>query len=426
MKKKIFLIFLFIFIFSGISYCIQDKTSRVLLNNGMVLIMTENNRMDIVSVQILIKAGQRQEDDQICGISNFINKVFWEDSFFQKGYFYEFEKMGVIARSTSTPDYIHISCLTREADLSKTLEILYNKIQHLTFSAESIDKVKKEILKDVDNPNNVFNALYGVFKQNFYRYHPYRYPSLGFKKSIEGISKEKLNVFFGKNFIPENMVISITGNMDKNKVVKKVKGLFENIPYKEKKIYQIDWEPPSQENEVNLRLGSGSSWIFLGYSAPSVKSPDYPAMKLLFSLLGDGLSSRIWNELREKRALAYELGAIFPELEGPSHLVFYAVTGPNRLWEAEQILLREVDIIKKYPVSNKELEETKRKVIGKYLIAQETDEGLGDVLASFELYDLGYCYNKSIFEKIQEVTSSDIQRVARFYLNNYTLITAQN
>ncbi|MBI2251751.1 MAG: insulinase family protein, partial [Armatimonadetes bacterium] len=188
---------------------------------------------------------------------------------------------------------------------------------------------------------------------------------------------------------------------------------------------KIDWEPPAEEQEIFLNVSSNLAWVFLGYPAPHFSSPDYPAMKLIYLALGEGISSKIWEELREKNALAYDLSAIFPELKGPSHIIFYVVTTPENTWAARKKLLLEINKIKKDGLLPQELKEAKNKFLGEYLLDRETNKGKAYNIGLTEIYELGYPYDFNLSKKIEAITNEEIKRIANLYLNNYTLIIAQ-
>lgn len=267
--------------------------------------------------------------------------------------------------------------------------------------------------------------LYSSFKNSFYRYHPYKFPEKGFKKNIENVSKAKLSSFYYKNVIPSSIFISVAGNFEKKELAKLIKKNFDMFKYVEKKEFKIDWEPPNEESTLSYSININLSWVMLGYSAPSVKSPDYPAMRVISSYLSEGIASRMWVELREKRALAYDLGVLYPQQEGPSHIVFYSVSSADKVDDCRRQIFSIVNNLKRNSMTEAELQEIKSKIMGKYIVSQEERENISDETGVFEAYNLGYRYNWVLMQKIEHLTTEDIKRVADFYFNNYILITTQ-
>jgi zinc protease len=220
-------------------------------------------------------------------------------------------------------------------------------------------------------------------------------------------------------------VVSVAGKVERSSIEAKIKSELGELQPQKDTTVEIQWEPKAAEKEIVLSAGSRLAWVFLGFPAPGKKSSDYAAMRMLQGLLGEGLSSRLWTELREKRGLAYELGSVYPDLEGPSHMLAYIITRPNEVGESRRRILDEVEKVKREGVPVLELEETRRKLIGNYLLERETNRGKAFHLALAELLGMGYESDLAFIKQIQAVTPQDVQRVARTYLDNATLVVAR-
>jgi predicted Zn-dependent peptidase len=242
---------------------------------------------------------------------------------------------------------------------------------------------------------------------------------------VESVSAENLQDYFCKYFVPNRTVISIVGNVHKKDVIDKVGDLFGNLkPWTAQRV-PIPWEPKPEENYLPLSSGSSLAWLLIGFPAPSYGTDDYAGMRVLYSLLGEGLSCRFWMEVREKRGLSYEIGGMYPVLNGPCHVASYFITSPGQVNQVRKAMMGEIRRIRSERVSPDELEGTKRKVLGKFLLERDTRNGLAAALGAAEVLGVGYQYDQTFPSLVQKVTDSDILYLAREYLENYTLIIAR-
>ena len=231
--------------------------------------------------------------------------------------------------------------------------------------------------------------------------------------------------FFKEHFASNRMVLSVSGRVNRSDVMDQAKKDFSAIKSVESRSLDIAWEPKASEKEIFLSANSSIAWVFLGYPAPNVSSRDYVAMKLIHALMGDGLSSRLFTEIREKRGLAYELGAVYPTLLGPSHMLTYTITKPNQVGAARNQIFKEIQRLKEHGVGNAELDDSRRKLIGNYLLERETNTGRAYNLAIAEVIGVGYEFDVNFIKNVESVTPAEIQQVAKRYLDNYTLVVAR-
>lgn len=405
---------------------LRDNVTRTVLSNGLTLLVVEDHQTDIVGVEMLFRVGQVHEDDSTAGTTRLIQKILVErmnkskDS--KENYF---EAKGSLLNATATPDYAEISLMTDSKHLSELLGIICRSVAQREFTDTEVNEERRKMVEFLESDQRVFKAIYEIFLQQFYRYHPYRQPQDGHAASVRQLTKSKLEKYYARFWAPNKTVIAVVGNVDRDQVLDVVKREMSGMQTTEDKRLDVAWEPKAVEKELFLTSSSNLAWILLGFPAPGIKSPDYPPMKILSTILGEGLSSRLWIELREKRGLAYEIGAMYPDLEGPSHMIDYMITTPNQVNESQSRIFKEVERIKSKPVSPAELEAAKRRLIGQYLLERETSKGRAFNLAIEELLGSGYHADLLTVDRIKKVTQEDVLRVARIYLKDYTLIVAR-
>lgn len=167
-----------------------------------------------------------------------------------------------------------------------------------------------------------------------------------------------------------------------------------------------------------------TDWIFIAWQAPGVENKkDYAALQVIDALLGSGMSSRLFKNIRDQEGLAYQLGSGYAPNILKGAFVVYIGTNPQNLEKAKQKLFDEVYRLKKEFVGSKELRDAKDKIIGNYIIAQETNLDKASNIGWFETSGRGWQFNEEYEKLINSVTESDIIQAANKYFNNNYVIS---
>lgn len=398
--------------------------NRTVLGNGMIVLVQESPYEDIVAIELLVRVGLQQEGSNLAGITNLVQEILSDRIVKEKGEDI-IEVTGSIVDTSAEPDYARISILTTPEHMDLLLRRLGAAVRQRSMDTPEVDEARTRVLQGFQANQGAFTALYEIFLDNFYRYHPYKRTVLGAEASVKRMDPQTLDPYFQRYFVPNRMVLSVAGKVDAVQIADRARKEFASLQSHKETSVDIQWEPKASEKEIFLAAGSRLAWVFLGFPAPGVGSQDYAAMRVVQGLLGEGLSSRLWTELREKRGLAYELGSVYPELEGPSHMLAYIITRPNSVGESRRRILEEIDRVKRETVTVTELEETRRKLIGNYLLERETNKGKAFHLALAEILGVGYEADVNFLKHLNAVTPADVQRVAKVYLDNYTLVVAR-
>jgi zinc protease len=398
---------------------------RETLDNGMRVLVTEAPQENIVATELLIQAGSMEEKSPVSGITSMICELLTERINDLPNDESLDESTGSIIKLSAEPDYARISVESTSENFPNILAAIGKALQKPTISKAEMEKVRKKVLDNYSDGEGAMNQLDEMFRQTFYRFHPYRTLPKGSKLVIERLTAKELQDYMAQYFVPNRIVLSVSGRVDRIAVRDLAKTDFGAMQPNEIKEIDIAWEPQPQEKEIFLSGGTTVAWLVVGFPAPSIASKDYPAMRLIEAVMGEGLSSRLFTEIREKRSLAYELGAQYPPLRGPSHLLTYAITKPEQMGAARKQLLLEFERLKKEGVPAQELNENRNKVIGNYLLERETNSGKAFSLALAEISGVGFEFDQNFIKEIKAVTPSEVQDVAKRYLENYTMIVAR-
>ncbi|MCD4786293.1 MAG: insulinase family protein [Candidatus Eremiobacteraeota bacterium] len=394
------------------------------LPNGMKILVQERPGCGIVSAEMIIKVGVMQEMDTYGGITGVIQAMMLrgggKDKFIPlKG---KAEADGCFVTGGTSPDFAYIKLISTKDTFRINFKRMLEVIKHPGFKEGILEEEKRKIIQRIEGNKSAYGIINEIFLKQFYRYHPYRQPVAGFKNTVRRLNVEDLRMFYEKFYCSNRMVLSVCGDVKGQDIINLCEKLLSDMPRQNVSVVDIPWEPMRQEKKLHLQASSGMAWIFIGFPAPGVKSPDYPAAKILETLLGEGLSSRLFIELREKEGLAYQLQSKYPELEGPSHMIVYVVTNPKSLYKCRKKIFKEINKLKQWKIGEKELSATKRKVLGKYLLARETTAGQTHYLAYYSALGLGRNFDENLLRRMNRVTVDDVQEVARKYLENYTIL----
>lgn len=398
---------------------------RQVLKNGLRVLVNESPQEDIVAMELLVQVGAMEESTPVVGIEQILQELLKERISTTPEGADRIEDCAASLKVTPELDYMRISMVSTSGDFPVLLSAVADALKKRPLDEAELERVRKKILPDLESPQGALSELYDIFRQQFYRYHPYKRTGRLSEGLLERLRAHQVQEFMDQYYVANRIIVSISGRIDRTMAVKMVEDRFSALPQKEIRSMEVSWDPKPTEKEVFLTGGGQLGWLFVGYPAPSGPSRDYAAMRVINSILGEGLSSRLFTEIREKRSLVYELGSMYPVLKGPSHFLTYTVTKPDQVWPARKQLLIEIERLKKDGITKLELEESKRKVIGGYWQERETNQGRAFASAQGELLGLSYEFDSQFMRSLETVTTDDVKEVARRYLDNATLIVAR-
>ncbi len=403
----------------------KSGTKKYDLANGADLLITQNDVNEIIAVSIFAKGGTFL--DKIPGTSVLMADVMMKGTrkYSSTELARVLEDNGIKIEPAVRADAFLISVLTTKPEYEKTMEILNEVINNATFDDYEIEKAKSEKLSKIKRNRDIpLQVAIENYKDLIFEGSPYSYTSKIFEKTYPKISHQDLVDYYNTIFSPQNVVISVNGNVDNKKVIDDFTKIFSNkkgetFDFANREIEIGRLTAPKEA--VQIMPETKTDWIFLAWQTSGVlNKKDYATLQVIDSLLGTGMSSRLFKNLRDQEGLAYQLGSSF----GPNILkgafVVYIGTNPENLDKAKSKLLEEVFRLKKEFVGSKELKEAKDKLIGNYIISLETNLDKASNVGWFEASGRGYEFSDEYVNLINSVTESDIIEVAnKYFTNNY-------
>jgi predicted Zn-dependent peptidase len=408
-----------------IAHSLHNRTvHRAELANGMVVLAVENPAADIVAARMFIRAGSRYEPAHQAGLSHLWAAVLTKgtERLSSQEIAERVESLGASLGTDSAADYCLLSLKTVSTDFTEILDLAAELLRSPSFPEAEVELERRLALQGIrsmqEQPFAVANTQ---LRRAMYQKHPYALPGLGTEETVAQLDRTALQHYHQTYLRPDNMVISIAGRIAPDQAIALIDQCFG------------DWQPPqvngqllplptlslpivqSQPQHTITERNTQQAIVMLGYLTHSVHHPDHIALKLLNTYLGNGLSSRLFVELREKRGLAYEVSAFYPTRVDTSHFVVYMGTAPENTAMAQEGLRHEVDRLRQTLLTPEELQAAKNKLLGQYALGKQTNAQIAQVSGWHEILGLGITYDEVFQQAIAEVTAEEIQQAAQEY-----------
>jgi zinc protease len=398
--------------------------SRTVLSNGIVVLTAENDAADIVSARMFFRAGSRYEALEQAGISHLFTTVLTKGT--QRLSSMEIaervESVGASLGTDSTSDYCLLSLKTVSGDFAEILELAAELLRSPSFPESEVELERKLALQGIRSmQEQPFAIAQKQLRQAMYGTHPYALPGLGTEETMAQLSQTDLLKYHQTYFRPDNLVISIAGNVTQEDAIALVQENFgdwrsPDSPLDEPTLPSVVPNP----RRMAIPQDTQQAIVMLGYLTAAVRHSDYIPLKLINTYLGNGLSSRLFVELREKQGLAYEVSGFYPTRVDTSQFVVYMGTAPGNVAIALDGLRREVDRLAQIELPEAELQTAKNKLLGQYALGKQTNAQIAQLYGWYEILGLGIDFDVAFQGAIAAVDAATVQAVAqRYFIEPY-------
>ena len=397
----------------------QQIIHRTVLNNGIVVIAVENSAADIISSRIFIRAGSQRESQEKSGLSHLLSSVITKGTaqLSSMEIAERIESVGANLSADASTDYFLLSLKTVAADWQEILQLAGEILRSPSFPETEVELEKHLTIQDIrSQKEQPFTIAFEQLRRAMYQNHPYALSVLGTEATVSTLSRADLEHFHQTYFRPDNIVISVAGRITPEAAVDEIERVFGDwLPAQPSLTAQLLPTLISQPDIVTTAQETQQSIVMLGYLASAVQDADYGALKLLNTYLGNGLSSRLFVELREKRGLAYDVSAFYPTRQSLSTFVVYMGTAPENTETAFEGLHTEVERLCATALSDEELQTAKNKLLGQYALGKQTNAQLAQTYGWYETIGLGIDFDTKFQQDVERVTPEMAQAVARQY-----------
>ena len=415
------------------SNTIQNRQiHRTVLKNGIVVLVVENPSADIVAARLFIRAGSRWEPSHQAGLSHLVSAVLPKgtERFSSLDIAERVESVGAGLGTDSASDYFLLSLKTVSADFPEILALAGEVLRSPTFPEDEVELERRLTLQAIrSQQEQPFTVALDGLRAAMYGQHPYAFSGLGTAETVAQLSRHDLQHYHQTYFRPDNLVISVAGRIAPDEAVSQIENVLGDWQAPSDPLSTLNLAAiPSNPYRVIKTQETQQSIVMLGYLAPSVNAnaldlSDYTALKLLNTYLGNGLSSRLFVELREKRGLAYEVSAFYPTRLDASQFVVYMGTAPENTAIALDGLQTEVDRLRVTPLSPEELQSSQNKMLGQYALGKQTNSQLAQIFGWYETIGLGVEFDTRFQQEVAAVTSEMAQAAAtRCFVEPYVSV----
>jgi predicted Zn-dependent peptidase len=403
---------------------IEDPAENVrveTLDNGLVLLMLEDHTTPVVSFQMWVKVGSRDES-AYTGLAHLFEHMMFKGS---ENLEPEAHAQLVNARGgslnafTSRDFTVYFEDVTAES-LPLVVDLEFERLANLTIDDETLDSERQVVLEErrMRTEDQPMGRAYEALLATVWQAHPYRWPVIGWRSDVEKATVEVCRRFFDTYYAPNNLVVAIVGAFDANETldhIRRTLGTLEPAP----EIPRNPTEEPEQtgERRAVVHLDVRGPILAAGWHAPATGHPDGSALDVLSQVLSGGRSSRLYRSLvyEAQQALAADGG--YWELSDAGVFLAIASVRPDASIErVEELFFAEIDRLKREPVTDAELEKAKRQIEVDLVNGQATNHAVAQRIARDHATFGRIRPLPELLEQIQAVSVEDVQRVAQTYL----------
>ncbi|WP_420827468.1 M16 family metallopeptidase [Nitrosophilus alvini] len=360
------------------------------LDNGLkVVAIPMHNESGVITTDIFYKVGSRNEVMGKSGIAHMLEHLnFKSTENLKAGEFDEIVKgYGGINNASTGFDYTHYYIKSSAKNLSKSLELFAELMQNLKLKDEEFQPERKVVAEERRwrTDNNPVGYLYFRLFNNTYIYHPYHWTPIGFMKDILNWTIEDIKEFHKIYYQPQNAIIVVSGDIDPKKVFENAQKYFGHIKNccDIPEVHQVE---PKQDGPKRIEIYKESEveMIAIAYHIPNFEHPDQVALSAISSLLSDGKSSRLYENLVDKKRLVNQIYAYNMETKDPGVFIFLAVCNPGvKAADVEKEFLKEIEKIKEGKITKEELEKIKINTRADFIFSLENSSNVADLFGSY-------------------------------------------
>ncbi len=400
------------------------------LANGVRVITEVMPHVRSISLGIWIGTGSRWETGDQAGISHFIEHMVFKGTTHRSAedIARSVDSIGGGLDAFTAKEMVSYNTKVLDEHLPQAFDVLADMVRNPLFRDEDIEKEKGVILEElkmeVDNPEYL---LHEIFSSNFWKDHPLGKPILGTKETIKRFDRQMIHKYYRRYYSPSNILITAAGNLSHDRLVDLAREHFDDL----RAAAKLNPDPPPVPHARLVFRNKSSleqTHLYLGVPAYPFPHPLRFACYALNTVLGGGMSSRLFQNIREKQGLAY---AVYSELGMCSDtgcLAIYAGTSVESARRVIESIVKEFRELKESPVPAEELRRAKDHLKGSFMLGLESTSSRMGNLARQELYFKRFFTLDEMIQSIEEVTAEQVQHIAQEFFDpkNITLAMLGN
>ena len=391
------------------------------LENGLTIIVREDHSAPVVSAQSWAMAGSIHEGKWLgAGLSHVLEHMLFKGTTTRPGsrIDQEVQEAGGYMNAYTSFDRTVYHIDVPNTGARTAIDILCDIMQHATLPpdelAKEMDVIRREMDMNVDDPNR--RASRRLFETAYTR-SPYRFTVIGYPDIFNEIKPEDIHAYYHEKYSPNNVFYVVAGDVKTDEVVAQIRDAYKTSKAKALPPVVLPDEPKqTAPREIVEEAPIELAHLHFAWHIPELRHPDVPALDVLAVLLGHGRSSRLYQEVREKQAVAHHIDAWTYSPGNPGLLGVSAIVDADQFTATRDAVLTEIEKIKTGPISSAELGKAMKQFVSATLSSRKTMDGQAGDLGSSWLAANDLAFSERYLAAVKRVTPADVQRVARQYL----------
>ncbi len=396
---------------------------REVLPNGLVVVTEEMQHIRSVSIGVWIKTGSRHEEPELNGISHFVEHMVFKGTRNRSAeqIARQVDSIGGNMDAFTAKECISFDIKVLDEHVPLALDILSDLVLNPVFDSKEISRergvILEEIKMDEDNPDYL---VHEIFTQNFWKDHPLGKPILGTKETVRRFEQDILQSYWSRFFIPNNMIVAAAGNVNHERLVELVTERFAGLAPGKNGFHQT---APTVHPRIVMRNKKALEQVQICVGVPSHPISDERRYSsyILSTVLGGGMSSRLFQNIREQQGLAYAIYSELNPYRDTGCLSVYAGTSREAAPKVVQSIVAEYHNLKTTPIPEDELRRAKDQLKGSLMLSLESSSARMSNLARQEMYFDRFIGLDEIIERIEAVTAQDLMQIANEFFQPQTV-----
>jgi predicted Zn-dependent peptidase len=393
----------------------QRNLRRTVLPSGLIVLTERMEHLRSVAMGVWIKSGSRCEAPEINGISHFVEHMLFKGtrSRSAQNIAREMDSIGGNLDAFTGKETICFNVKSLADHVPIALDVLTDLVLNPTFVSTEIERERGVILEEIkideDNPDVLVHEL---FTQNFWKDHPLGKPILGTTTTVGRLDQQKLFDYHTGRFRGGNMVFSAAGDLEHDEFVEAVSHKFAPLLPGEP-VYEKQTPQASARILLQNKKALEQVQLCLGVPAPPITDDNRFATLILNTILGGGMSSRLFQTIREERGMAYAIYSDLSPYSDTGSLCVYAGTSAGKALEVIDLVMAEFRNLKEIPLSDEELNRGKDQLKGNILMGLESSNSRMANLARQEMYFHQFFTAEEVIARIDAVNAEQVQAMAQ-------------
>ncbi|MFJ7929492.1 M16 family metallopeptidase [Peribacillus sp. NPDC096448] len=389
--------------------------------NGVRIVLENIPTVRSAAIGVWIKTGSRNETPELNGVSHFLEHMFFKGTTTRNAreIAESFDSIGGQVNAFTSKEYTCYYAKVMDNHASYALEILADMFFNSTFDGEELKKEKNVVYEEIkmyeDTPDDIVHDL---LSKAVYENHPLGYPILGTENTLETFNSDTLKKYVHDMYTPDKVVVSIAGNVDE-KLIKEVESYFGSYQGGEDRLELV--KPSFHENRITRKKDTEQAHLCLGYNGLEIGNDKTYSLITLNNILGGSMSSRLFQDVREQRGLAYSVYSYHSSYQDSGMVTVYGGTGTNQLDSLYETIQETLDTLKRDGITEKELRNSKEQLKGSLMLSLESTNSRMSRNGKNELMLGEHRSLDDIIIKIDEVTEDTVNELANQIFTKHSL-----